>query len=466
MEAPVRVKSILSELEKSGIFARLNPRPFPDKHIQAVHDRDFVTYLQRASAEVQENKSIYPYVFPLRNKTRPPRERSVLSGYYCMDTFTPINRHIYPTARRGVDCALTAAREILDGRRIAYALVRPPGHHAERRVFGGFCYFNNAAISAQYLCNYGRVAILDIDYHHGNGQQDIFYRRSDILTISIHGHPRFTYPYFAGFADEKGEGEGEGFNLNLPLAENIDGNQYRQALKKACKRIEDFDPQFLVIAFGLDTARGDPTGTWRLKPGDFFENGRLIGALGLPVLVVQEGGYRIRTLGENTARFLEGLATASAQWAEKRHGPKSPIHGLSLRYEVHEADVERIRKLVEITGFFSAAEIEIAAELVSERLAKGIESGYFFILAEHYGRLVGYTCYGPISGTTSAYDLYWIAVHPDYQGKGLGQKLLKESEHLIKQAGVRVYTWIPPRGSSMPRHEPFMRAVDIAWNRH
>ncbi|MFH1755103.1 MAG: acetylpolyamine amidohydrolase, partial [Candidatus Latescibacterota bacterium] len=179
VESPVRVSRILAELEPSGLFTQIPPRKFPDRHIHAVHDADFVTYLERACAEVPEGKSLYPYIFPIRNKMRPPKEPSVLSGYYCIDTFTPINANAYLAARRSIDCSLTAAREILDGRRIAYALIRPPGHHAERRSFGGFCYFNNAAIAVQYLSAYGKVAILDIDYHHGNGCQDIFYRRSD-----------------------------------------------------------------------------------------------------------------------------------------------------------------------------------------------------------------------------------------------------------------------------------------------
>ena len=168
---------------------------------------------------------------------------------------SPLHRNAWPAARRAVDCALTAAREILDGRRLAYALVRPPGHHAERRSFGGFCYFNNNAIAAQFLSAHGKVAILDIDYHHGNGQQDIFYRRADVLTVSLHGHPRFAYPYFSGFEDERGEGEGEGFNLNLPLPETLDGARYREALASALNRIEAFGPQFLVVALGLDPAK-------------------------------------------------------------------------------------------------------------------------------------------------------------------------------------------------------------------
>ncbi len=440
VESPVRVRSILAELDKSGLFARLKPRAFPDKNIHAVHDADFISYLQHASQDVPEGKSLYPYVFPVRNKTRPPKEPSVLSGYYCIDTFTPINRNAYPAARRGVDCVLTAAREILEGRRVAYALVRPPGHHAERRAFGGFCYFNNNAIAAQYLCTYGKVAILDIDYHHGNGQQDIFYRRSDVLTVSIHGHPRFAYPYFTGFEDERGEGEGEGFNLNLPLPENLDGERYRKKLGQSLHRIEEFSPQFLVVALGLDTAKGDPTGTWSLMAKDFEENGCLIGTLGLPTLVVQEGGYRTRTLGQNARNFFRGLVQGHMKAVGNHQETKVRLHGVVFRYELQSQDPERICRLTEITGFFSSAEVEVAVELVNERLAKGVSSGYHFVMAEHYGRLVGYACYGPIACTTSSYDIYWIVVHPDYQGKGLGRRILKETERLIRERrGSRIY---------------------------
>jgi acetoin utilization deacetylase AcuC-like enzyme/GNAT superfamily N-acetyltransferase len=440
VEAPVRVDAILKSLEPGGLFAPMAPRPFADRYITAVHDADFVAYLRRACADVPENKSLYPYVFPIRNKTRPPKEPSVLAGYYCIDTFTPLHRNAWPAARRAVDCSLTAAREILDGRRLAYALVRPPGHHAERRSFGGFCYFNNNAIAAQYLCAHGKVAILDIDYHHGNGQQDIFYRRSDVLTVSIHGHPRFAYPYFSGFEDERGEGDGEGFNLNLPLPEAIDGARYREALAKAIRRIEQFAPRFLVVALGLDTGKGDPTGTWSLSPEDFAENGKMIGALGLPTVVIQEGGYRHRTIGPNAHRFFQGLVAGSQQWAERRQAPGTRLHGIVKRHDLEPRDAERIKALVRITGFFNPAEVDVAAELVQERLAKGAASGYDFILAEHYGRLAGYACYGPIPGTGSSYDLYWIAVHPDYQGKGLGRRLLTETEQRVKQAGgTRIY---------------------------
>ena len=438
VESPVRVKSILAEIEPSGLFTPIIPRQFPDKQLHAVHDNDYVGYLKRACAEVPAGKSLYPYIFPIRNKTRPPREPSVLSGYYCIDTFTPINANAYLAARRSVDCALTAAKEVLDGRRMAYALIRPPGHHAERRSFGGFCYFNNNAIAAQYLSAYGKVAVLDVDYHHGNGGQDIFYRRSDVLTVSIHGHPRFAYPYFSGFEDEKGDGEGEGFNFNMPLPEAVDGEHYRKALARAIRRIEEFNPQFLVVGLGLDTAKGDPTGTWSLRVKDFKENGKMIGAMGLPMVIIQEGGYRTQTLGKNALSFFQGLVEGALVWTNSRPAPKERLHGVTFRAEPAEGDAERVRRLVEITGFFSPEEVVVAGELVDERMAKGVESGYDFVMADHYGRLAGYTCFGPIPLTSSSYDIYWIAVHPDFQGRG--RRLIVEAEKRVKATGgSRIY---------------------------
>lgn len=307
VEAPVRISSILAALEPTNVFDRIAPQSYSDRHIGRVHEGAFVNYLRRVCAGVGKGRAVYPYVFPIRNATRPPKELSVRAGYYCIDTFTPLTGNAYLAARRAVDCTLTAANTLLAGWRVAYALVRPPGHHAERNCFGGFCYFNNAAIAAEYLTSVGKVAILDLDYHHGNGQQDIFYRRADVLTLSIHAHPNIAYPYFSGFEDERGEGPGEGFNRNMPLPEHQDGAAYRKALAKALDRIADFRPSVLVVPLGLDTARSDPTGTWSLLAKDFHANGRMIGALALPTLVVQEGGYRTRTLGINARNFFEGL---------------------------------------------------------------------------------------------------------------------------------------------------------------
>ncbi|MGE3166514.1 MAG: GNAT family N-acetyltransferase [Planctomycetota bacterium] len=320
VEAPVRISVIRSELESSGMIEIVPVRQYPLKHILEVHSRSLVGYLRRACENAAPGKSVYPYVFPVRNATRPPKELSVLAGYYCIDTFTPINRNAYPAAKRAVDCVLTAADHVLSGRRIAYALVRPPGHHAEHRSFGGFCYFSNSAIGANYLSRYGKVAIVDIDYHHGNGQQDIFYERADVLTISIHGNPEFAYPYFTGFADERGAGAGLGFNLNIPLPEAQDGTQYRKALNEALRVVREFRPDFLVIALGLDPAKGDPTGTWSLTGKDFTSNGRLLGELNLPTLVVQEGGYRTRTLGVNAKCFFRGLTDAAHANLPRRSG--------------------------------------------------------------------------------------------------------------------------------------------------
>ncbi|GAB4349564.1 MAG: hypothetical protein Kow0099_32720 [Candidatus Abyssubacteria bacterium] len=317
VEAPVRIRSILKEIGPTGLFERIEPRQFSDKYIKAVHDSSFVEYLRKVCANVPPGKSVYPYVFPIRNAARPPKELPVRAGYYCIDTFTPLNQNAYLAAKRAVDCALTAAQSVLDGTHCAYALVRPPGHHAERRSFGGFCYFNSGAIGANYLSAYGKVAVLDIDYHHGNGTQDIFYYRSDVLTISIHGHPRLAFPYFTGFEDEKGAEAGTGYNVNIPLPEHVDGPRYRDALKGALKRLARFSPDFLVVALGLDTAKGDPTGSWDLQARDFEMNGMLIGSLGYPLLVLQEGGYRTRSLGINARHFFIGLLAGMADAADR-----------------------------------------------------------------------------------------------------------------------------------------------------
>ena len=307
VEAPVRIDSILAEIESTGLFQRFAPHRFSQKHIKAVHDSKFVNYLKKVCSRLEPDESVYPYVFPIRNVARPPTSLPIRAGYYCIDTFTPLNRNVYPAAKRAADCALTAAQKILEGYRLSYALVRPPGHHAEHRSFGGFCYLNSAAIAAQYLSQHGKIAIVDIDYHHGNGQQDIFYERSDVLTISIHGQPRFTYPYFSGFKDERGTGPGGNYNMNIPLPETIYGARHRRALQSAVKRVKRFRPDFLVVPLGLDTAKSDPTGTWSLEAQDFEASGRILGSLGLPTLVVQEGGYDSRVLGVNARHFFTGL---------------------------------------------------------------------------------------------------------------------------------------------------------------
>lgn len=316
VEAPVRVGTIRRELEKLDIFHTVPPTRFADAHVTAVHDLRFVRYLKRMCGALPPGESVYPYVFPIRNPSEPPRDLPIRAGYYCIDTFTPLNQNAWPAARRAADCALTGASALLAGRLVAYALVRPPGHHAEHKTFGGFCYLNNAAIAAQLLSKHGRVAMLDVDYHHGNGQQEIFFSRKDVLTVSIHGHPRFAYPYFSGFPREVGQGEGEGYNLNIALPERTDGKTYARALERALVAVRSFAPRFLVVCLGLDTAKGDPTGSWSLGAADFEHNGSVIGALGVPTLVVQEGGYNTRNLGVNARYFFRGMWQASLRGAK------------------------------------------------------------------------------------------------------------------------------------------------------
>lgn len=307
VEAPVRIAAIRREIERLPFFEERSVASFDVDHVRAVHDPEFVDYLERMCAQIKEKRTVYPYVFPIRNPSRMPDDLETRAGYYCIDTFTPLHHDAWIAAKDAADCALGAASALLDGARLSYALVRPPGHHAERRTFGGFCYLNSAAIAAHYLSAKGKVAMLDLDYHHGNGQQDVFYERDDVLTVSIHGHPRFAYPYFAGFEDEIGEGRGRGFNMNLPLPEQVDGAAYDVALARALDAVRAFEPRHVVVCLGLDPGRGDPTGTWSLVSADFERNGRAIGALGLPTMIAQEGGYLTRNLGVHARHFFRGL---------------------------------------------------------------------------------------------------------------------------------------------------------------
>lgn len=306
VESPVRIKSIKKEIMGTNLFIEKRPNEYPEKFILSVHDKGYFDYFKKVCSGIPEGKSVYPYVFPIRNAVRAPKELSVRAGYYCFDTFTPLNKNAFTAAKRGVDCALSAADDLISGKSAAYVLTRPPGHHAERALFGGFCYFNNCAIAAERLSSMGTVAILDIDFHHGNGQQQIFFGRDDVLTVSVHGHPSFAYPYFSGFEDEIGEGPGEGFNYNFPLPETVTYDAYKKTIIKCIKIIQKFNPQFFVVALGLDTAKNDPTGSWSFTYKDLYNTGKLLGSLDYPTLIVQEGGYKTNTLGIYAKSFFNG----------------------------------------------------------------------------------------------------------------------------------------------------------------
>ena len=307
VERPVRVDRIMNHIRSLPGLEVAEVHDHGVDPVIAVHDADFVRYLEQVCLKLATDRTIYPYVFPIRQRARKPVDEEVQAGYYCIDTFTPLTHNAYIAARAAANCAMSGAELILRGEQLVYALCRPPGHHAESAVYGGFCYFNNTAIAAHALSAQGRVATLDIDFHHGNGTQEIFARRRDVLTISIHGDPSYAYPYFAGFADERGEGEGEGCNHNFPLPENVGDDDYLRTLEQALELIVRFAPRYLVVSVGLDIAKGDPTGAWAITTDGFERIGAAIGALGLPTLAVQEGGYDTRVIGRNARALLAGM---------------------------------------------------------------------------------------------------------------------------------------------------------------
>ena len=307
-ERPARVAALVEAASGLGLFTAVAPRRFSEQVILAVHDRHFVNFLKLVCTKLSANSSVYPDTFPIRRPDRRPKDSPVQAGYYCIDSCTPLDRNAYEAARASVGVAMTAMEEVLGGCRVAYAVCRPPGHHAERKVYGGFCYFNNAAIAAHHLSRHGRVAVLDIDFHHGNGTQDIFYNRCDVLTVSVHGHPNHAFPYFSGFANEVGEGDGMGYNRNFPLPAGTDEPRYLLAFDKAVACVIRFRPDFLVLSVGLDVLKNDPTGTFCLTAASLRRIGKRLGQLGLPMLVVQEGGYNLRNLKTGSVSLFTGLA--------------------------------------------------------------------------------------------------------------------------------------------------------------
>lgn len=324
-ERPARVSAIRQSLEGLPV-AEHKAAQWGIDHIEAVHDKRMIAFLKESETKVAPGRILYPELFPVRMADRLPKNWDMRAGYFCMDTSTPVTNVVYRAARRAVDAALTGARLIAENKStLSYVVVRPPGHHAEKRVFGGFCYFNNAAIAANYLSKRGKVAILDIDHHHGNGAQDIFYERSDVFTVSIHGHPLACYPFYAGFEDETGAGKGEGFNRNYPLHPGVDDGGYLTVLRQAIKRIRDFAPDYLIVCLGLDIMKGDPTGDMFITQDGMRAIGAEIGALKAPKLVMQEGGYNLSNLRRGVRAFLSGLAQAHEARgdAKKTDDPKS-----------------------------------------------------------------------------------------------------------------------------------------------
>lgn len=287
-EKPERLTSIVSALKNEGLTME-EPTKHSLKIIEDLHQKDYVQFLKSRSQSLKSNEVLYP-------------------SYYLMDTYTPITPGTYQAAVSSVNTVLTGADRILSGDRLVYSLCRPPGHHAEQKVMGGYCYFNNAAIAAEYLSKKRRVAILDVDFHHGNGTQSLFYDRSDVLYVSVHADPQVRFPYSSGYKSETGEGNGVGFTQNFPLPLGTTNEAYMRTLKKALKTVQGFEPDYLIVSLGFDTYEKDPIGGFLLTLPFYKTMGKEIAKLERPTLLVQEGGYFVKDLGKMATSFLCGVA--------------------------------------------------------------------------------------------------------------------------------------------------------------
>ena len=285
-----------------------------------VHGARYLAFLETAWHDwtLQQEGNVphqpFPSVWPVRTLRHDiePRNFTARLGLYSMDNGSPLSAGTWAAAKAGADAAASAAALLTQGSRTERAVFccsRPPGHHAGPDFMGGYCFLNNAAVAAQALRDAGvsRVAVLDVDYHHGNGTQSIFYDRADVLFVSLHGDPMTEYPFYLGHADETGAGEGAGFNLNLPLAAGCTVARWFDALEAACLRIAAHGAGALVVSLGLDTFAEDPISTFALQAGDFSRLGQRLGRLGLPTVFVLEGGYAAAALGTNAVNVIEGF---------------------------------------------------------------------------------------------------------------------------------------------------------------
>ncbi len=313
-ERPSRVEYVLRRLKERGHTDITDPGPCDMAPVRALLDADYLHFLETAwdrwKAEGMAGE-IISQGNPARgmHTNRPPRNIDGLVGYHSIATETAITAGTWRAALSSMASAQAAQRHVAAGARAAFALCRPPGHHATAHQFGGYCFLNNAAVVAQMFRDggAGRVAVLDIDFHHGNGTQDIFYRRGDVFFASLHGAPEDAYPYFLGYGDEEGEGPGEGTNLNLPMLPGTGYGTWSAALDHAIRRITDWGADAVVVSLGVDAYKDDPISFFRLESDDFTDAGRRIGKMGLPTVFCFEGGYAIEAVGVNAVNVLQGF---------------------------------------------------------------------------------------------------------------------------------------------------------------
>jgi acetoin utilization deacetylase AcuC-like enzyme len=307
-ETPARAQALCS-----GVATTERPTDHTEAPILKVHDAGYIEFLKTAHARwaaAGRPGDVMGYVWPVVARRALDLTRiDALAGRYSMDSSTPLTADSWTSAYWSTQCALSALDAVLAGDKVAVGLCRPPGHHAGADYLGGYCFINQAAVAAQAARDAGveRVAILDIDYHHGNGTQDIFWDRGDVFYASVHADPATDFPFYWGHADETGEGEGEGTTLNLPLPQGTTLAMFRAAQANALEAIARFDPGLLIVSFGADTFAGDPIANFELQTSDYAVLASDITAAGLPTVVLTEGGYAVDKLGENLASFLSGF---------------------------------------------------------------------------------------------------------------------------------------------------------------
>lgn len=323
-EIPARADYVLQELQARKLGAITPPQAMDDAVITRVHAPRYVDFLRGAWDEwvaldpANAQRDAIPSYWPIRTFRSDvlPVSFSARMGLFSYDAGSPLTAGTWAAAREGAACAWSAAQHVASGGRAAFALTRPPGHHAGADFFGGYCFLNNAAIAAQALRDAGcaRVAVLDVDYHHGNGTQAIFYERADVFFLSIHGDPQTEYPFFLGHADERGAGAGEGFNANWPLPAGASNEQWFEAFEKALVQLNAYAPELLIVSLGVDTYGGDPISHFQLDEPEFRRMGQSLASLQLPTLFLQEGGYATAAIGRNVQAVLAGFeSTAQGQ---------------------------------------------------------------------------------------------------------------------------------------------------------
>ncbi|MGE0502639.1 MAG: histone deacetylase family protein [Rhizobiaceae bacterium] len=312
-EKPSRAEFIKARIEAVKLGAIVAPAEHDIALARRVHRADFIDFLPTVWTRWEaagKSGSAIPFTWPTRGLRgdAPPQAIEALLGYYSFDGGATFVKGTWDAIKSSFDVALTAAALVKAGEP-AFALCRPPGHHAGSSFMGGYCFINNAAVAAQWFLDQGaaRVAILDVDYHHGNGTQEIFYSRPDVLVVNLHGDPMVEYPFFLGHADETGQGDGEGFNVNFPMPFGTAWAQWSVALEAGCRRVADYAPDIVIVSLGVDTFEKDPISKFKLRSDDYPRIGARIAKLGLPTLFIMEGGYAVDEIGVNAVGVLTGF---------------------------------------------------------------------------------------------------------------------------------------------------------------